>query len=398
MAELFVESLGVYFKLVWRTFTDRSWRPSLRAGFVLAGLMPLFMLIQFLHWLGFLLDDLLFRDYRKITIREPVFVLGPPRSGTTLVHRVLALDEQLTTLQTWECLFAPSITQRRFWMALGRLDRWLGGHVNRGIERLEARLTSKLEAIHATRLRAPEEDYLTLLPVLASFILVLPFPCSDQLWRLGTFDRDMSERSRRRILAFYRANLQRHLYVHGPGKRMLSKNASFGGWAGSLSQAFPDARFLCCLRDPMETLPSQLSSVADAVSLFDCNRGGNARLRERFIDVHAFHFHNLLQVLTPLPSERCVFLPMDRLVTTLEESMHNAYHTLDLPLSEDFRRALHNAAASNRNYRSRHRYDLTSTGLDEHGLRRRFATYYTWHEQSSHDLPGAWNDSARSGS
>ena len=69
--------------------------------------LPLFCLFQLLHWLGFLLDELLFRDYRKVRIEAPVFISGIPRSGTTFVHRSLAQDRaQFTTVSTWEAALA----------------------------------------------------------------------------------------------------------------------------------------------------------------------------------------------------------------------------------------------------------------------------------------------------
>ena len=380
MFALFLESLIAYVELVWRTFAERRSRPSLWGALTMAVFIPLFTLVQALHWLGFLFDEVLFRGYRQVPVRQPVFVLGPPRSGTTLVHRVLARDEQFTTLRTWECLFAPSVTQRRFYRALGRLDRWLGGYVGRGIHRVGRRVTGSLDTVHAMRLEAPEEDYLTLTPILACFILVLPFPFADRLWRLGLFDRDIPQVTRSRILAFYRKNLQRHLYVHGPEKRLLSKNASFGAWAGALRDTFPDASFLCCMRDPVETLPSQLSAVRGGVTLFDSARGDASSLSERFTEVLAFHYRNLLRVLVPMESERRTFLPMERLVLALEETIRDAYRTIQLPLSDAFKAVLHEEAAAHRGYRSPHGYDLADTGLDAKTMRLRFAPYYAWRE------------------
>jgi hypothetical protein len=147
VSSLFLESLSSYLILAWRTFADRRYRPSPLALLAMVGFLPLFAMVQAIHWIGFLLDEVLFPGYRRVTVRRPIFVLGPPRSGTTLVHRVLARDDQFTTLHTWECLFAPSVTQRRFWMALDRLDRWLGRYVGRGIERLERGLAGHLDAV-----------------------------------------------------------------------------------------------------------------------------------------------------------------------------------------------------------------------------------------------------------
>lgn len=379
VSSLFFESLTSYLDLLWRTFADRRCRPSPPAMLTIVGFLPLFAMVQAIHWMGFLLDEILFPGYRQVTVGRPVFVLGPPRSGTTLVHRVLARDDQFTTLHTWECLFAPSVTQRRFWMALGRIDRWLGRYVGRGIERVERVLAGHLDAVHSVRLGAPEEDYLALTPILACFILVLPFPFSERLWRLGLFDREMPEPTRSRILAFYQAILQRHMYVHGPEKRLLSKNASFGAWAAALCDTFPDASFLCCMRDPVETLPSQLSSVGSGVTLFDSARGDRSRLNERFTEVLAFHYRNLLQVLMPMEPKRRAFLPMETLVLTLEESISEAYRLICLPLSDAFRAVLHEEAKASRQYCSRHRYNLAETGLDTETVCSRFEPYYTWH-------------------
>jgi hypothetical protein len=54
----------------------------------------------------------LFPAFRRQQIRQPVFVLGVPRSGTTFLHRALAADAAFTTTRTWELLFAPSLCQR----------------------------------------------------------------------------------------------------------------------------------------------------------------------------------------------------------------------------------------------------------------------------------------------
>ena len=38
-------------------------------------------------------------------IREPVFIVGLPRSGTTILHEVLAEDPQFRIVKKWEALF-----------------------------------------------------------------------------------------------------------------------------------------------------------------------------------------------------------------------------------------------------------------------------------------------------
>lgn len=205
------------------------------------------------------------------------------------------------------------------------------------------------------RLGDPEEDYFALTPVLACFILVLPFPQLGLLWRMGAFDRDMPAGERERLLDFYEGCLKRHLYVHGHDRRLLSKNAAFAPLAGSLAERFPDARFIACLRPPAETLPSQLSSLRSGLDLFEVEAlvpGFEARLLAQL----AFYYENLHAVLARLPAERRIWIEMRALGAGLTATVEDAYRRFDLPLGPAFRERLALAQERANRYRSRHRH------------------------------------------
>jgi hypothetical protein len=362
---LFFTSAGRLLLLALRSlWPGPSSRPTAAVGrvLVMVGFVPLFTLVQLIHWAGLLLDEILFRGYRRVEIREPLFVLGVPRSGTTHLHRVLAQDPQYTTFSTWECLFAPSVTERRFWMGLGWLDAHIGRPLGRLLGLLEQRLFGGMAQVHRMGLRDPEEDYFALMPVLACFILVLPFPMDPYLWRMGTFDRDMPADERTRLLAFYRGCLRRHLYVHGPGKRLLSKNAAFAPLAGSLRETFPDARFLVCVREPAQTLPSQLSSVESGVRFFrvlDAVPDFWARLARQL----GFYYENLERALGDLPDNRCAWVTLAGLKADLSGTLTAVYGQLGLTLGEPFGACLAREAELSRGYRSGHSYSLEQFAL-----------------------------------
>lgn len=378
MLAAFFHSCKLLLALSWQTIVSAPLGCGggrLRRAMVMLGFLPAFTLLQGIHWLGFLGDELLFRGYRRVRIKAPLFVVGPPRSGTTFLHRVLSEDVQFTTLRTWECLFAPSITERRLWLALARVDGWLGRPVARQVQRLEQRLFARLDGIHMMSLTAPEEDYLALTPIFACFILVLPFPFAEFIWRMGTFDRDMDDAEKRLVMGYYKACLQKHLYVHGPHKRLLSKNASFSPLVGSLRETFPDCRIICCMRDPVETVPSQLSALRDGIALFGhdpCDRA----LRDRLTEQLAFYYDNLLARLIPAPRQQRVFVPMSALQHSLQRTLASIYHRLGIALSEDMSHYLRSATRAARQYRSSHSYSLADFGLDVITVTRRFANVY----------------------
>lgn len=346
-----------------------------RRVLIMLGFLPVFALGQMLHWLGFLLDDLFFRGWRQVDVKEPLFVLGVPRSGTTRLHQVLAQDQQFTTFRTWECLFAPSVTQRLFFLGLARIDRAIGAPAAWLLRRIERHAFAGLDAVHPMGLMTPEEDYFALMPVLSCFILALPFPGFEHIWRIGRFDADLDPAERRRLLDFYEACLKRHLYVHGADKRLLSKNAAFAPWAQSLAQRFPDARFIVSLRDPLETVPSQLSSIGSGLAFFGIPADSKP-VRQRLTAQLAFYYENLDRLREQLPDDRHAALGMTELRAGLGQMLTRIYERFGLSLSAAFAEVLRHEDAQAKCYKSSHRYSLEQFELTPAALSERFAAAY----------------------
>ena len=356
---------------------------SVVATLLLILAVPLVLLWLVFHWITWLLDEIFFPGYRQVGIIDPLFVLGPPRSGTTHLHHVLSLDEQTTTFRTWECLFGLSVTGRKLCLALGALDRLLGRPVARSANWLGRRLFGSMDDVHPLSLTAPEEDFLCLMPMLACFLLIVPFPRASWLWRMARFDKLVAPDERRAILAYYRACIQKHLYVFGPDKRFLSKNASFSGWAQSLLDEFPGARILACTRDPLVTVPSQLSALRP--SLVWCGFPGvNDELRDRLIDLLRFYYLHLADTAAG-NTARMAIIGNDELRDELLACVSRALESVGLAPSPAFLAQLEAAAAASRGFRSSHVYTLAEFGLDADLLRSTFSPVY---EQYSFDEPG----------
>lgn len=318
-------------------------------------LFPFYLLLQAMHWLGFLIDEVIFRAYRRVPVVNPLFISGIPRSGTTFVHRTLARDMgQFTTFRTWEAILAPSITQRRVVQALSRMDRWVGSPLHRLLDWLTRRLTGSFAHIHGVGLQAPEEDYLALLPAGGCFILVLAFPASNSLWQLGRF-QEVPEEQRLILLNFYKSMLQKHLYLSGPGKRLLSKNAAFASWIPDLRRTFPDARYVLCLREPRAALASQLSSLRPGLRAF-ATLGAADTVSLDFQTIFAHAYRIIHQERESFLIDHLAVLDFRQLREEATPAMENALKQLAVPLTPALQASLHQAGEESDRHRSTHEH------------------------------------------
>ena len=356
------------------------------AALVILG-WPFFCLLQLFHWIGFALDEVFFRGWRRVEVRRPLFVLGPPRSGTTHLHHVLSLDERTTTFRTWECLFGLSVTGRMLLLGLGRIDSLLGRPFGRVGGWLGRRFLAGMDDVHPFAMGAPEEDFLALTPVMQCFVLVVVFPRAGWLWRTARLDTDADGARRRRLMRFYRACVQKHIYVFGSGKRFLSKNASFSGMAESLLEAFPDARILATTRDPKKTVPSQLSSIQPGLAAAGFKPIGPS-LRERFVEQLLFYYLHLDAVARAHP-DRIAVIDNAELRDNLEHVVRASLAALNIDVSAQFADALVDAGRRSLGFSSKHAYTLEEYGLSESMIETRFAAVYRNRAFGQNGIPAA---------
>ncbi|KZX66224.1 hypothetical protein A3724_10685 [Alcanivorax sp. HI0033] len=355
-------------------YDGRAGRFSLQRWLVMALFWPVFLLVQAINGLGLLLDYLLFPDFQRVQVREPLFVVGVPRSGTTFLHRLLARDERFTTTALWELLFAPSISQRYFWTAVARLDDMIGRPAGRVLLWIERRLLGGLDGVHKTGLLDPEEDYLALIPVWGCFLLVLAVPV-PALWRLTYLDRDGTDKEKQRLIAAYRRFVQRHLYFHGSHKQLLSKNPSFTPWMATLAEAFPDARFIGCIRNPSAAVPSQINSILIGARLFD-GRDTTGYWRQGFMAMLDYYYRHVLEVLESLPPERQALSVMEQLASAPAATVRAFYRRFGWQPGAVFLQRLEAQDRQAKQYRSGHHYNPDELGVSPDELADVFGWVY----------------------
>lgn len=334
-----------------------------------------------------LLDEILYWKYRQQTIKNPVFIIGNPRSGTTFLHRLLFKDTgTFTSLTVWEMIFAPSITQRKIIWGLTKLGKLAGYPFNRLLKRINRKI-NKEKSGHSVKLDEAEEDEFLLMHSWSSNTLWAFYPIKEEVLPYFFFDRDIPEKRKKKINAFYKSLIQRHLYAHGGDKILLSKNPSFTGKIASLSQMFPDARFINLARNPYEAMPSMYDYMSTAWHVF-CDSPEAYPFTDEFFKVMNYYYLFPADFFKEKP-EKCNFIEYADMVSNPFEIVESLYAWLGFEFSDDFRRLSQIECDKASAYHSPHQYSAEQMGLTQQTILERFAEVFSYYEFDTHqiDLP-----------
>jgi omega-hydroxy-beta-dihydromenaquinone-9 sulfotransferase len=361
---------GNYLKMVRlaRQEPDRARRRSLYRTFFLV--VPA---MASLHAVCFALDPVVHPGLRRTPVRAPVFGIGHARSGTTLLHRLMAADEERFSHFLLYEMFFPSLIEKEVLRAVLRVDaRFLGGRLRRRIDDWDERKFRRSQGMHESGLFAAEED---------GFVMALS--CSSGFWavllplmgKADTYHVDRwPARKRERHMRFYKECVRRQLYLNGAHKTHLSKNPGFTGRVEALIETFPDARFVVPVRNPYETIPSLLKLLQTSWEL----RGRDeAMIREslRVLVENSYHgYLHPLEVLERHPEVPRVVVDYRDLVSDPAATVRSVYAGLGFEVSPALATRLDRARG--RPHTSTHAYGLEEFGLAADEIHERLATLF----------------------
>lgn len=324
---------------------------------------PAYFLLELVTWLSLLLDEVFFPEYRDVEIKQPVYIVGNPRSGTTFLQRLLARDERsFNAMRTWEMVLAPSITMRKIFWAFSRLDRRLGSPLHRLLGMLEETWQEE-NVVHRIGLRAPEEDEYLLIHIFSTLKIWLYAAMVDEAAPYTHFDSQMPEQEKERILSFYKRCVQRHLYAHGDlDKHYLAKNPHFSPMVDTLYSYFPGVKIIYLARNPLDMIPSYISLKENEWQLLG-NPVEKYASREYVLDMAEHWYTYPLERLERAPKDSYVVVDFDDLVNSARQTVREIYDRLGLEISPEFDQILRRAAMRARNHESEHEYSLREMGL-----------------------------------
>lgn len=359
--------LRTFFKLIrlglfGRRFRLRRWAYV----FVFTGI---YLTMFGMATVGRALDHVIFFRFRKQAVKEPIFIISNPRSGTTFLHRLMCLDDQFATFKLHHTIF-PSLCHHRFFALMGRLDRRIGGRLSRLLGVVERRAFRGWKDIHPMGFNRTEEDEGLFIWRLATPGLYLLFPYVDELRFLGVGDH-LPPRVRKRLMGFYRSSIQRLLHSSAPDKRLLSKNVLSTGRVRAMLETFPDAHFIYLARHPKEAVPSFVSMFYKAWNAHSPDIPEDSPECRAFAELAMDLYRHIYELRDEIPDERLLTVTYKELIHRPEETVTRVYDFIGVEMSESFTRQLREACRKSRSYRSAHEYSLEQFGLTEEVVEER---------------------------
>ena len=317
----------------------------------------LFLSILKLKIISFnLLDKLFLPQVANQRLKNPILIVGNPRSGTTFLQRFLATNLG-TGSELWEMMF-PSVIMQKF--------------VKLFLPLLEKISPTKHHSTlaHKTSLSSVETDDAAILFryndgfFLYGFILAWAeqdlFPWFDPQQR-NMAERDFNWLSRMWSKKLYKSQKE---YYFG---KLFSVSANMP----SFQSYFPDGKVLYLVRDPLEVIPSGLSLITGVLD----KKFGFWNLPESVrIRYLSRLYHALKELLIrfhedwtsgAIDKSKVKVVTFNRLMGDFDNLMFEILEFLEIENSSELKTVILETAEKQRTFKSGHKYNLEKFGLSK---------------------------------
>lgn len=335
--------LQVYYRIVvsaWKTFGFKAifWRWAV--------FMPMFL--AFTHLMLFL-DRIFFPQFRKTQVKNPIFIIGHPRSGNTFLHKLLTQTDEFVAFQTWQILF-PSLTARVL--------------VKPFVDYLIKKNKSSLipdQVGHGVSLDKVEEEELLFFHKLDTQFVWARSPLGFDEQEHPEFRfHDLQVPSRRRSsINFFRGCLQRQIYSTGKQQVILQTLQSVHR-IKTIIEAFPDAKFIYLVRSPAETIPSHLSVLWFLLDLQLGVKNIPADKLQRYIErryhynIDLYRYFYELQKSQEITEDRVMIVRYDQLRSNLEQTFTEIVDFTGIKPSNQLKQTVKQQAQNQKDYQRKH--------------------------------------------
>ena len=286
-------------------------------------------------------------------IERPIFITGLPRSGTTLLHALLALDPALRAPRCWQTIspYAEGAKDER----RETVERQL---------RFFQRLAPGMAAMHPMAANSPQECT----EITAQIFQSLRY---EMTYRVPSYQAWIDAHGHLPAYRFHKRFLQ-HLQHQEGGGRWVLKSPDHIHALTSIESVYPDCGLVFMHRDPLRVIASA-AKLTEAVRQPFTRRIGKVELGAQVLDRLKDAADTMLETANADRSGHIFHLRYMDFAKNPIASIETLYRHFALKLDNDLRRRMRAylaAAPTPSNH-----YAIEEFGIDPRALRGRFKDY-----------------------
>ena len=303
-------------------------------------------------------DRQLYPNISRQEIREPLFIVGLPRSGTSVLHRLLGADPEHRCPLMWEVRSPSPPTRadekRRIQSAMQscKFFNWL---------------VPTFRYVHVVGAEVPQECVSLMTPTFLSDQF-------DAMYYVPSYRAWFFRQNLRPAYEYHRRFLQ-HLQFRRAGRRWILKAPTHMFAMPALLSVYPDALFVQTHRTPVDAMASVSSLVTILRSAFSDAVGPFIVCREA-IDYWSETMKKFLRERDRLAKNRICDIQYDEIRREPIRAVRRIYEYFGWSLSHEADRRMRVIIAGQAKRQSaNHRYDLSQFGSSAGEVLSLFATY-----------------------
>tara|TARA_B100000029_G_scaffold20175_2_gene20408 strand:- start:250 stop:1215 length:966 start_codon:yes stop_codon:yes gene_type:complete len=315
-----------------------------------------------------LLDNIFFPSLIRKKIKNPIIIVGNPRSGTTFLQRFLVKNDFGIGTQLWQMIYSSVILQIIIKPILPVL------------EYISPAKHHSTEA-HKTSLSSVETDDVGILfRYFDGFFLYGFILCFSDIDLFNWVDPKKRNNLNRDIK--WLNKIWKRILINKKNDRIVAKLFSLSSNSPDFLKEQPDAKILYMVREPLNVIPSGLSLVTGVLDkmfgfwdlpiskqkLFISRLyKGLVELLNRFSD----DWNN-----NKIDKSKVMIVHFNKMMNDFDGLMHEIIKFTNHNSNEKLLRNIKITSDKQKKYKSKHKYDLNKFGLSEEKIRQDCKKYY----------------------
>ena len=307
-------------------------------------------------------------------IKSPVFIIGMPRTGTTILHSLLHEDANHRSPLAWECLLPSPVPEPSTFKDNPQLNT-----IKKEFGQL-FKLVPDFQKKHHMTAESPQEC------IGITALDFNSFQTCAQVYIPSYLKWFADQSNQLQTMHFHRRFLQ---YLESGGvrsERWLLKTPVHMMRLSALFDVYPDAKVIMTHRDPANVVPSAASLISSVRSLYS-DYEDPARSGKEQLDFWKMSFDRFMADRTHLNKEDQILdLHFNDFVKDQMTCVDKIYSYFGWSLDDTSRTRMKNFLASNpKGKHGSHEYSLDDFNLSQEQITKEFKDYYSFLEKMNYE-------------